>query len=114
MLVKYENNLLTVVTDVTKEAVEGGFSDMKAYDEKGNALFGVGYSAGQANICTFGFTGNAYIDGKLAAQILMADGTKIEEVQKMYGEALLNAQKYTAQIAEEAAQKTSAIAAIFA
>ena len=113
MRVTFDNNVLTVVTDITEEVVKAGISDLKARDEKGNQVYGVVKVDGAARIGEFEFAGNAYVDGKLAAQILLADGTTQAEVQKTYGEALLAAKKYTAQIADEASTKQQLIAGLF-
>ena len=113
MKVTLVNNLLTVITDVTKEIVKAGLSDLKARDDKGNQVYGASKTDKAARIGEFEFAGNAYVDGKLAAQILLADGTTQAEVQKTYGEALLAAKKYTAQIAEEALTKEEQITDLF-
>ena len=113
MKVTLVNNLLTVVTDVTKEVVKAGLSDLKARDDKGNQVYGVSKTDKSARISPFEFAGNAYVGDKLAAQILLKDGTTLQEVQKEYGEALLAAKKYTAQIADEALTKEEQINGLF-
>ena len=113
MKVTLVNNLLTVVTDVTKEVVEAGISDLKARNEKGDQVYGVSKTDKDARIGSFELAGNAYVGDKLAAQILLKDGTTLPEVQRTYGEALLAAKKYTAQIAEEALTKEEQINGLF-
>lgn len=113
MRVTFDNNVLTVVTDVTEEVVKAGISDLKARDEKGNQVYGVVKVDSAARIGEFEFAGNAYIDGKLAAQVLVKDGTTLAEIQKTYGEHLLKAAQYTAQISTEAADKKESIEGLF-
>ena len=38
--VKVENNVLTVVTDITRDVIESGVASLFAYDEDGNAVYG--------------------------------------------------------------------------
>ena len=112
--VKVENNVLTVITDITQDVVESGVADLVAYDESGNAVYGAGISGnGKASFNGFSFTGNTYIDGKLAATMILPMGIKQEEMQKFYGEDLLKAKQYTEQIQETAADKIAEIAALF-
>lgn len=113
--IKLENNVLTVVTDVTEESMKKGLSDMKAHDEEGNQVYAVAVSkSGDAKIDRFSFTGNTYVDGKLAAtMVLPMDKASIAKVQKAFGEMLLAAKKYTEQIAREAAEKEAEIEALF-
>jgi hypothetical protein len=113
--VKVENNVLTVVTDITKNVVESGVAELVAYDEDGNAVYGAGISGnGKAAFNAFSFTGNTYIDDKLAATMILPMGIKPEEIQKFYGEDLLKAKAYTAQIQETAEAKIADVAALFA
>lgn len=115
MEVKVENNVLTVITDVTEASMKKGLSNMKAHDEDGNEVYAVGVSkTGNACIDKFAFVGNTYVGGKLAATIVLPmEKATIEKVQKEYGENLLAAKKYTAQIAVEAAAKEAEIEALF-
>lgn len=115
MEVKLENNVLTVITDVTEESMKKGLSNMKAHDEDGNEVYAVGVSKnGNASIDKFAFTGNTYVEGKLAATIVLPmEKATIAKIQKEYGEHLLAAKKYTAQIASEAAAKEAEIEALF-
>lgn len=112
--VKVENNVLTVVTDVTKEVVEGGVAELVARDEDGNAVYGVALNtAGNASINNFSFTGNTYVDGKLAATMILPAETSMEDIQKSYGEDILTAKKYTATIQAAAQAKIAEINALF-
>ena len=112
--VKVENNVLTVVTDITEDVVESGVADLFAYDEDGNAVYGASLSGnGKASFNGFSFTGNTYVDGKLAATMILPMGIKSEEIQKFYGEDLLKAKQYTKQIQDTAAAKIAEIAALF-
>ena len=114
--INLENNVLTVVTDVTEESMKKGISDMKAYDEDGNQVYAVAVNkSGNASIDGFSFVGNTYVDGKLAAtMVLPMNKASINKVQKAFGEMLLAAKKYTEQIAREAAEKEAEIEALFA
>ena len=113
--VKVENNVLTVVTDVTEDSMKKGLSNMKAHDEDGNEVYAVAVSkSGSAGMTGFSFTGNTYVDGKLAAtMVLPMDEASIAKIQKKFGEMLLAAKKYTAQIAQEASAKEAEIEALF-
>lgn len=114
MRVSLSNNVLTVVTDITKEVVEAGLSNLKAVQD-GNEVYGVSVSKdGKASFNAFSFVGNTFIDGKLAATIVLPMSTTLEDVQRMHGENLLKAKFYTEQIATEAAEKTAEIQELFA
>ena len=116
MEVKLENNVLTVVTDITEESVKKGISDLKARDEDGNEVYAAGVSNnGNANISSFSFTGNTYVDGRLAAtMVLPMNQASLTKVQQAFGEMLLAAKTYTAKIAQEASAKEAEIAELFA
>ena len=96
--VKLENNVLTVVTDITEASMKKGLSNMKACDEDGNEVYAVAVSkSGDAKITGFSFTGNTYVNGKLAATMVLPMGKEsTDKVQKEFGEVLLAAKKYTA------------------
>ena len=114
MRINLTNNVLTVVTGITKEVVEAGLSNLKAVKD-GNEVYGVSVSAdGKASFNAFSFIGNTFIDGKLAATIILPMGTTMEDVQRVYGENLLKAKMFTEQIATEAAAKTAEIQELFA
>lgn len=114
MKVSFKNNVLTVVTDIAKATVEKGIASLKAKDEKGNEVFGVSISKdGNARISENSLTCNAYVDGKAAVVAVMPMETTMEDVQRMYGKALVAANKYTAQIAAQACAEEETIAALF-
>ena len=114
MRVTLSNNVLTVVTDITESVVKAGLSNLKAVVD-GNEVYAVGVSKdGKASMNAFSFVGNTFIDGKLAATMILPMGTTQEDVQKNFGESLLKAKFYTEQIATEAAEKTAEIEALFA
>lgn len=114
MTTNFTNNVLTVVTDITKEVVESGYASLKVKDDKGNELYFVEASKdGTAALTDFSFKGNTYVDGKLAATLVMPMGVTEENVKKMFADALLAAKKYTAQIAQESAEKQDAVNALF-
>lgn len=113
MRVNLSNNVLTVVTDITKETVENGLAKLVA-TEDGNQVYGVSVSTdGKASFNAFSFVGNTYVEGKLAATIIMPMGTTMDDVKRTHGENLLRAKRYTAQIATAAAEKTAEIRALF-
>lgn len=114
MRVAFENGVLTVVTDISKETIEKGIASLKVTDEKKGDLYAVQMStSGKAAIDNYSITCNQYVDGKAAAVIVTPVGTELADVQKQYGEALVEAGKYTGIIASQAAEKEAAIAAIF-
>lgn len=114
MKVSFKNNVLTVVTDIAKATVEKGIASLRAKDEKGNEVFGVSVSKnGNAAIHENSITCNAYVEGKAAIVMVMPMETTMEDVQRMYGKALVAANKYTAQIAAQASAEEETIAALF-
>lgn len=114
MKVSFKNNVLTVVTDIAKATVEKGIASLKAKDEKGNEVFGVSISRdGNAIISENCLKCNAYVNGKAAVVAVMPMDTTMQDVQRMYGKALVAANKYTAQIAAQACAEEETIAALF-
>lgn len=115
MRVSYENNVLTVVTDISENTVRKGIAPLSVKDDKQNELYKVKvtHNPGSANITKFGLNCNAFIDGKAAVIMLLPIGTELEDVQRVFGEALIEADKYTSIIASAAAEKEAAVAAIF-
>ena len=112
--VKFENNVLTVVSDIKKETVDAGLADLVANDEDGNVVYGAELSKnGKGGINEFSFTGNTYIEDKLAYTEVFPVETTVDDIQKFYGENLLAAQKYTAQIQAAAEAKTAEIQGLF-
>ena len=113
MRVTLTNNVLTVVTDITKEVVDAGLSKLVAI-ENGNEVYGVSVSTdGKASFNAFSFVGNTYVEDKLAATIILPMAMTMDDVKRIYGEHLLKAKLYTEQIAEEAAAKTAKIRTLF-
>ena len=112
MVVKFEENVLKVVTDITKETVEKGIASLVAKDDKGNDVF-VATMGDKASISDFSITCNTVIDGKIAAVMVLPMGTTKEDVMKQFGEKLIAAKKYTKQIAEAAQAKESEITGLF-
>ena len=112
MVVKFEENVLKVVTDIKKETVEKGIASLVAKDDKGNDVF-VATMGDKASISDFSITCNTVIDGKIAAVMVLPMGTTQADVEKKYGEAILAAKKYTKQIAEAAKAKEAEIAGLF-
>ena len=112
MKVKFENNVLTVVSSITKETIDKGIASLKIKDDKDNEAFAVGPSR-EGNINTFYFGYNAFIEDKAAVVAVLPMGTTLEDVQRNFGEALVEAKKYTELIATQAMAKEATIAAIF-
>lgn len=115
MRVSYVNNVLTVVTDISEDTVKKGIASLSVKDDKQNELYRVNMTANPnaANISKYGLTCNTFVDGKAAVVMVMPVETELEEVQKVFGEALVEATKYTGIIASAAAEKEASIAAIF-
>ena len=104
--------VLTIKTDITKDMVENGYTELVAKDEDGAQVYRV--SKGEkASIDTFGLTGNAYVDGKLVAALVLSNGTKKEDAMKKYGDAVLAAATYIDQIVTDAASKQAKIEEAF-
>lgn len=115
MKVSFANNTLVVNTEIPKEVIEKGISNLKATDDKDNQVYAVNVAstASDAYLGKCGITCNSYVDGTAAMIKVMNADTTLADVQRYYGEALLNADKYVPQILAEAAAKTEAIEAIF-
>ena len=104
--------VLTVVTNITKEQVESGYTSLKAIDEKGNQKFSV--SAGtHPELTAFSFAGDGYVDGKLAASFVMPVGSTKDDAMKKYGNLLVKAKPYIEQIAAEAVAQKETVEAMF-
>ena len=104
--------VLTVVTNITKEQVESGYTSLKAVDEKGNQKFSV--SAGtHPELTAFSFVGDGYVDGKLAASFVMPVGSTKDDAMKKYGNLLVKAEEHIANIEAKATEAKAAIAEIF-
>jgi hypothetical protein len=115
MRVSYVNNVLTVVTDISEDTVKKGIASLSVKYDKQNELYRVKVSGNPdaANITKFGLTCNAFVDGKAAVIMLLPIETELEDVQRVFGDALIEAAKYTSIIASAAAEKEAAVAAIF-
>lgn len=114
MNTQFKNNVLTVLTGITKESIDKGISDLVARDEKGNAQYRVAVNDdGKGGLDVYGLTVNAFIDGRAAVVIVLPAAVTQADVQKQYGEALLAAHKYTDIIAAAASDKEAQIAALF-
>ena len=112
--VSVENNVLTVITDITRDVVESGIASLTCNDEDGNMVYGVAIAGnGKASFNDFSFVGNTYVDDKLAATIILPMAITQEEIQKFYGEHLLKAKTYTAKIEADAQAKIADIASLF-
>ena len=104
--------VLTVVTNITKEQVESGYTSLKAVDEKGNQKFSV--SAGtHPELTAFSFVGDGYVDDKLAASFVMPVGSTKDDAMKKYGNLLVKAEEHIANIEAKATEAKAAIAEIF-
>ena len=112
MKVEFKENVLKVVTDITKETIEKGIASLVAKDDKGNDVYAVGMGE-KACISDFALTCNTVVDGKIAAVMVLPMDTTQEDVMKQYGEKLLTAKKYTTQMAEEMEAKEAEIAEVF-
>lgn len=114
MKVNYAQNVLKVETGIKEDTYKKGIASLKAHDKNGDQVFAVAVAKdGKGAISNYGLTCNAVIDGELAVVMVLPMGTTMEDVQKQYGQALVTAEKYVAQIAEEAKAQENAIAAIF-
>lgn len=115
MVVKFEENILKVVTNITKESVEKGLCPTKVTDDKGNEVYRVAVrtDGSKGSIDTNGIVLNSYVDGKAAFVELVPDGTTLDSIKKKYGQALVLAAKYTESVAAEANASAEAIDAIF-
>lgn len=115
MKVTFENNLLTVVTDLSEASAKSGITRLVSKDDKGNDVYGVSQStSGVATVDHRFLVTNAVIDGKLAVQVLLKDGTTLEEVKKTYGANLVTAKKEIAKIAAAVVAESATIDEIFA
>lgn len=116
MKVSYKNNTLTVVTDVTKAAIDRGLASLTIKDDKENQVYEVfapkkGDATGALSV--FGIATNVFIDDKAALVLVMPVGTTQAAVEKQYGKALLAAKKYIPVIASSVAAEEAAITEVF-
>jgi hypothetical protein len=114
MNISFANGVLKVVTDVTKETIEKGISDLVARDEKHNEIYRVVMSKnGNGSVDANGIVCNTYVDGKAALVLVLGPEATQESVQKKYGEALLIANAHVSEIAAAAIEKEETIAGLF-
>lgn len=108
-------NILTVVTPITKEMAETAFSEFMAKDKDGNDLYYVATNKeGEGGIYESGMVCNTVVQGNLAVKLIMPMGTTLDDVKKMYGKKLVIAEKYMPEIVEAATAEITAINGIFA
>lgn len=116
MNARLQNNVLTVVTAIPEEVAKKGIVDLVAKNDKGHEVYRVSKGVnGQASLDAFSMSYNTFVDGFVAATIILpVEGeVTMDDVQKKYGKALLAANLYTTQIAEDAATEATQIAALF-
>ena len=107
-------NVLTIVTDIPKSAVENGFAELVARNDKGDPQYVVKVSPdGKGDLSMYGLKANSIIDGKLAVVIVEEIGFEKEDFIKRYGKAAAVAAKYCPVIAEQAAAEEELIRSIF-
>ena len=114
MKVTINNNVVTVVSDIPMAAVEAGYADLIACDDKKNPVYKVAINlAGNGNLSQFGMVANTVIDGMLAVVVVEPLGTKREDIKRKYGKAVVAASKYCPVIAAAAASEETLINAAF-
>lgn len=115
MNARLQNNVLTVTTAIPEEVAKKGLVDLVARNDKHQEMYRVVISKdGNASVDVNGMVCNTFVDGFAAATIILPmDDANMDKVQKRYGKALLAANLYTTQIAEDAATETTQIAALF-
>lgn len=105
-------NVLTVLTDIERETIEDTYQ--KYTDEETGEEYLVAFDENCPTIDENFFKGNAFINDKLACVSILPVNTTEDDVKKILGNAILNAQKYTTKIAEQATAKKNAVNALFA
>lgn len=114
MVVKVNENVLTVVSDIPVATALKGLTDLTAYDEKKNPVYKVQISLeGKGNLSQFGMVANSVVDGKAAVVIIEPIGTNMDVIKLKYGKAVVAAQKYIPIIANAAVTEEEMIAAAF-
>lgn len=114
MTVKFENNVLTVVTPIDHKIVKTGIADLALYDEKTKEETFSVETGEKPVISRYRFTCNAVVEDKLAVVIVLPIGTTKEEVMKKYGKSLVVAKPLLEEIASKAKESEEAINNIFA
>lgn len=113
--VTLQENVLTVVTPITKETADKAYSKLAAYDEDGNMVCVVDTAEdGKGSISRYGLNCNTVVDGKLAVQMIMPMGVTMDDVKEMYGQALLEVNKHIDDVVSGAEKEIEAIDNIFA
>lgn len=114
MKVTVTNNVVTVVSDIPVAAVEAGYADLTACDDKKNVLYKVAVNlAGDGSLSQFGMVANTVIDGNLAVVIVEPLGTTRDDIKRKYGRAVVAASKFCPVIAAAAASEEMLINAAF-
>lgn len=113
--VNYVNNTLTVVSCLKKETIEKAIGVLKVTDEEKGDLYAVEVSKnGVGGLSKKFFKGNTYTsDGYLACVEIFPMDTTVEQVKKIYADALLAAEKYLPLIAEAAEEKAAKLEELF-
>ena len=115
MRVKFENTVLTVVTNIPEVTAKKGFADLTVSNDKKELVYSVSTSNNnEGKLSKFGMAANAVIEGNLAVVIPCGAVATQEDIMRQYGEALIAANQYTAHIAAAATEKEAVIAGFFA
>lgn len=112
MNVKLNENILTVVTPITKETANKAFSSLELRNEDNEVVCMVKQGQ-EGKISNMGLVCNTVVDGKLAVLIAMPMETTMETVKKQYGQALVNISKHIDQLAANVEAEIAAINGIF-
>lgn len=114
MKVAFKDSVLTVVTNISEATAKKGYASLTVTDEKKGDLYKVSATSGtRGDLSKYGMLANAVVDGNLAVVIPCGIVATKDEVMKVYGDAILAADTYTAVIAAQASEKEAAIAAFF-
>ncbi len=110
MVVRIEENILTVVSDIPMATVDKGLTDLTAFDEKKNPVYKVAVDMdGKGSLGVYGMVANTSVDGKAAVVLVEPIGTTREVIKMKYGKAVVAAQKYIPIIANAAATEEEII-----
>lgn len=114
MRVAINGNVVTVVSDIPMAAVEAGYADLTACDEKKNPVYRVAVNLeGNGNLSQFGMVANTVCKGKLAVVMVEPLGTTRDDIKRKYGKAVVAAAKYCPVIAAAAASEEMMINSAF-
>ncbi len=116
LTVKLENNVLTVVTPITKEMAQKAVSDLVSYDDKKNETCRVQMDnqGGDGSISKYGLTCNAIVDDKLAVVMVLPQDATMETVKRRFGKSLVNVENHIADIVSGVQAERAAVDQIFA